>query len=251
MLKAYLHPIFSHSVKDWHDFLKSAQVTKNKNLYFFSEPFELILVHSWKYQVNYPIMKRTDRYFRLVIILIISVASLSGLALVNSPTPDIQYFEKLDKSAAYEAFIQGTLSSNFENSLIEVDIKKQNFPLNFTLEKSFEISNRLFDVGLVYHIKINDKFRKRKALRKMLDVLSENYVHIRRESMNEKNSGDLHSLEEQGYVYNENERFSYINKIITQNDEAWILILTFNDQSKNKVRDLLNLIWIEKEKVVS
>lgn len=211
----------------------------------------MIAVHCWKYQANYPIMKRTDRYFRLFIILIISVVSLSGMALVNSPSPDNKIWDKLDRSATFEEFIESTLSSSFENSLREVDINKQNFPLNNPFEKGYEINNRLFDVGLIYHVKIDDKFSNRKALRKMLDVLSENYPHIRRESMDENNSGNLYSMEEQGYVYRDDEELSYISKIITQNNDAWILILTFNDQAKNKVRNLLNSIWIEKEKGLS
>lgn len=196
-------------------------------------------------------MKTTDRYLRLLIILIISVVSLSGMALVNTPSPDNHYWDKQDKVAAYGQFIQSTLSSSFENSLMELDIKNQNLPSHLSFERGFEINNRLFDVGLIYHVKINDHFSNRQALRKMLDVLSENYPHIRRESMQEDISGDLHSIEERGYVYNENEKFSYINRIIIQDNQAWILVLTFNDQSKNKVRDLLNSIWIENKKGLS
>lgn len=189
-------------------------------------------------------MTRTDRYLRLFIIMIISVVSLSGMAVIHSPSPHNKYWEKLDKSAAYDEFIESVLSSNLENSLMEVDINNQNLPTHFIIEKGFEIKNRLFDVGLIYHVRINDHFSTRKALQKMLNVLSENYAHIRRESMKEEKSGDLSSLEEIGFVYNENEKFSYVNKIITQDNEAWILVLTFNDQGKNKVRDLLNSIWI-------
>ena len=189
-------------------------------------------------------MTRTDRYFRLFIILIISVVSLSGMAVIHSPSPDNKYREKLDKAAAYDEFIESMLSSSLENSLIEVDINNHNLPKQIIIDKGFAINNRLFDVGLIYHVKINDHFSNQKALRKMLDVLSENYAHIRRESMKEEKSGDLNSMEEMGFVYNENEKFSYINKIITQDNEAWILVLTFNDQGKNKVRDLLNSIWI-------
>jgi hypothetical protein len=196
-------------------------------------------------------MRRTDRYFRLFIILIISVVSLSGMALINSPSPDNKYWEKLDKAAAYDEFIESTLSSSFENSLMEVDINSRHLPSHLTLEKGFKINNRLFDVGLIYHVKINDHFSSRKALRKMLDVLSENYAHIRRESMQEEKNGDIHSLEEIGYVYTENEKFSYVNKIITQNDDAWILVLTFSNQVENKVRNLLNSIRLENKKGLS
>jgi len=196
-------------------------------------------------------MTRTDRYFRLFIILIISVVSLSGMSLVNSTSPDNNYREKLDISAFYDEFIESTLFSSFESSLIEVNINNQDLPLHLTLEKGFEINNRLFDVGLIYHVRINDHFSNRKALRKMLDILSQNYAHIRRESIHETKSGDLHSMEEMGFVYNDNEKFSYISRIITQNNDAWILVLTYHDEAENKVRDLLNSIWIENKKGLS
>ncbi|MBS0000316.1 MAG: hypothetical protein KFF73_15145 [Cyclobacteriaceae bacterium] len=172
------------------------------------------------------------------------------MALVNNPSPTSNHWKKLDKAAAFGEFFESTLSSSFENSLVEVDINKENFPLNLTVNKGFQINNRLIDVGLVYHVKINDKFSNRLALRKMLDVLTENYTHIRREAMQEKNTGDFTSLEEQGVVFNDYEKFNYVSKIITQNDDAWILILTFNDRSKDIVKNLLDLFWIEKEKGV-
>jgi len=193
-------------------------------------------------------MKRTDRYFRLMIILIISIVSLSGMALVNSSRPAKKLSNKLVAVSSFQELIQNTLSASFENSFIEVDISKSDFPLNLKVQKGFKIDNKLIDYGRIYHVKINDKFSDRDALRKMLDVLSENYIRIRRESLFEKNSGDLYSTEELGYVYDEYERFTYISKIITQNEDAWFLILTFNEDSRDKVKDLLDSIWIEKVK---
>ncbi len=146
--------------------------------------------------------------------------------------------------------IEMTLNSSFENSLKEVDIDKVQTQFNEVIEKSYRIDNSLIDLGLIYHINLDDKFNDEKVLRKMLDVLSEKYVRIRRESVNEKKNGNLNSTEENGYVYDAYERFAYISKIITNQDKAWILILTFNDQSKDKVKDFLDSIWIEKEKGV-
>jgi hypothetical protein len=99
-------------------------------------------------------------------------------------------------------------------------------------------------------VKINDKFNDRHALRKMLDVLSERYIRIRRESVLEQNNGDLNSTEEMGFVFDEYQRYTYISKIITHNDDAWLLILTFNEDSGDQVRDFLDSIWMEKDKGV-
>ena len=153
-------------------------------------------------------------------------------------------------TVAFDELIDKTLSSSFENSLKEVDINKIKSPFNQPIDKSYTIDNNLIDLGMIYHLNLDGKFNDQKALRKMLDVLSKKYVRIRRESIQEKNSGNIYSTEENGYVYDSYERFAYISKIITKQDEAWILILTFNDQAKDKVKDFLDSIWIEKEKGV-
>ena len=195
-------------------------------------------------------IKGTDRYLRLAIILIIAVVSISGMALVNSPSPTNNHWKKLDKAAAFGEYFESTLSSSFENSLVEVNMNDQDFPLGETITRGFRIDNRLLDLGLVYHIKIDDNFSNNQALRKMLDLLSENYTHIRREAIKEFNHENLNSTEEQGFVFNDYERLNYISRIITQNDDAWIVIMTFQDSAKESVKNLLDLFWLENEKGV-
>jgi hypothetical protein len=182
--------------------------------------------------------------------MIIAVVSVSGLALVNSPSPTNNHWKNLDKAVAFDEYFESALTSSFENSLVEVEINGHKFPLDLSIMKGFHIDNRLLDVGLVYHVRIDNNFSNSQALRKMLDLLSENYTHIRREAVQEMKQGDLSSTEEQGFVFNDSERLNYISRIITQNDNAWILIMTFQDSSKEKVKNLMDLFWLENEKGV-
>jgi hypothetical protein len=152
--------------------------------------------------------------------------------------------------STFQKLLDTRFITSFEDGVKEVDVSNAQFPLNLEIEKGYEISNELLEIGRIYHVKIDDKFDNREALRKMLDVLSEKYIRIRRESLIENNAQDLNSTEESGYVFNEFERFNYISKIITHKNDAWIFVLTFNENARKKVENLLNLIAIEKEKGV-
>jgi hypothetical protein len=194
-------------------------------------------------------MKKTG-IFRSGIIIIVLILSFSGMILVNSNRPDDNSSDKLILMSTFQKFLDTRLTNSFEDGFTEVDVSKAQFPLNLEIEKGYEISNKLLEVGRIYHVKIDDKFDSREALRKMLDVLSEKYIRIRRESLIENNSRELISTEESGYVFDEFERYNYISKIITHNDDAWLFVLTFNENSRRKVEDLLKLIWMEQEKGV-
>lgn len=195
-------------------------------------------------------IKGTDRYLRLAIIMVIAVVSISGMALVNSPSPSNNHWKKLDKATAFGEYFESTLSSSFENSLIEVNANDQDFPLDQAITRGFRINNRLLDLGRVYHVKIDENFSNQLALRKMLDLLSDNYSHIRREAFKEFNQGNINTAEEQGYVFSDYVRLNYVSRIITQNDDAWIMIMTFEDSAKESVENFLDLIWSENKKGV-
>jgi len=192
-------------------------------------------------------IERTERYLRLIVILCIAVVSISGMGLFTSPGPRNNHWTNLNKADLFGEFFESTLSSSFENSLVEVDLNGQTLPPNLTLQKVFRIDNRLIDMGRIYQGKIDDQFDRNLALRKMIDLLSDNYPHIRREAVHEDDYGNFATIEERGQVFNDFERFNYVSRIITKDNDAWILVLTYDDNSVEKVRDLLDLFQIENE----
>ncbi len=194
--------------------------------------------------------KRFMRYNRLLIIVLVAVISITGMALVNLPQRGMEYWSNLEMTTSIEEVIDHTLSWGFASSLKEVDHSTVGVPFEMNVEKGYRIDNNLVDYGMIYHGTVGQNFNNDKVFRKMLNVLSDNYLRIRRNDQIEKNNETLQSFEEHGYVYDLTNRYAYVNKLIISDNEAWVLMLTYDENARARVRELLDRIWIEEEKGV-
>lgn len=193
-------------------------------------------------------MIKIERYKWLLIIVTVNIISITGMALVNIPKNGIEYWKSLEMSASIEHVIESTLNLGFERSLVKMDSGNIRMPFEMQLESSYQIDNNLVDYGIFLHGNVNQEIEDDKVFRKMISILSDKYIRVRRNDFHEKRNDELRSVEEHGLVYDLSNRYAYINKLIISNNEVWVLMLTFDENAVDKVKDLLDRIWIQEGK---